>query len=120
VNTTEQFDAGNGDGSRCEGLEAEHRPGSALDTAVILFNQVVQVFGRSQLCTPGQQTVLSHLAYGSMRGSIAVECDGVRQTPRLLEEGLGRSHIACSAQPEVNGLPCLVDCSVQVDQITAS
>jgi hypothetical protein len=43
VDTTEQFDASDRDGGRCEVLEAEHGPGSALDAPVILFNQVVQI-----------------------------------------------------------------------------
>ena len=49
ANTVEQFDACDCDGGVVEVLEAEHGPGSGLDTSMILFDQIVQVFRRSQL-----------------------------------------------------------------------
>jgi hypothetical protein len=49
ANTTEQFDAGDGRGCTIEVLEAKHRPGSGFNTSVILFDQIIQVFRRSQL-----------------------------------------------------------------------
>ena len=58
-----------------------------------------------------------------MRRGIAVEGDGVRRPPfmpdRLLEEGLGCGHIACPAQPEVDGLPGFIHGSVEVDPLAA-
>jgi hypothetical protein len=39
-----QFDAGDGSGCAIIVLESEHRPGSGLDTSMILLNHVVQVF----------------------------------------------------------------------------
>jgi hypothetical protein len=48
ANTVEQFDAGDGNGGVVEVLEAEHGPGSGLDAPMILFDQIVQVFRRSQ------------------------------------------------------------------------
>jgi hypothetical protein len=41
ADTVEQFDAGDCDGGVVEVLEAEHGPGSRLDTPMILFDQVV-------------------------------------------------------------------------------
>jgi hypothetical protein len=38
---------------------------------------------------------------------------------RLLEEGLGCGHIACPAQPEVDGLPGFVHGSIEVDPLAA-
>ena len=83
VDTTKQFNAGDCGSGGCEVLEAEHGPSPALDAAVILFNHVVQVLGAAQLYTPGQQAVLLHLPDCSMRGGIAVQCDGVRPSPRM-------------------------------------
>jgi hypothetical protein len=49
ANTVEQFDAADCDGGVVEVLETEHGTGSGLDTPMILFDQIVQVFRRSQL-----------------------------------------------------------------------
>jgi hypothetical protein len=38
------LDAGDGCGSGMEGLEAQHRSGDALDEAMVLFKNVIQVF----------------------------------------------------------------------------
>jgi len=43
VDAPEQFNASDRDGGRCEVLEPEHRPGSELDAAMVLVNQVVQI-----------------------------------------------------------------------------
>ena len=43
VDTAEQFYASDRDSGRFEVLEAKHRPGSRLDAAVILLDQVVQI-----------------------------------------------------------------------------
>ena len=49
ANSVEQFDPDNGGSCAIKVLEAEHRPRSGFDSAVILFDQIVQVFRRSQL-----------------------------------------------------------------------
>jgi hypothetical protein len=54
ANTVEQFDPGNGGSCAIKVLEAEHRPCSGFNPPVILFDQIVQVFRRSQLCAPVQ------------------------------------------------------------------
>ena len=46
---TKQFKAGYGDGSGFVFFEAKHRSGSELDPAMVLFDKVVEVLGRSQL-----------------------------------------------------------------------
>jgi hypothetical protein len=43
VDTAEQFYASDRDSGRFEVLKAKHRPGSRLDAAVILLDQVVQI-----------------------------------------------------------------------------
>jgi len=89
---------------------------------MILLDNVVQVLRRSQLRSRGQQAVCPQLADGSMRSRIAVEDDRMWRPllvpDRLLEEGLGRGYIACSAESEVNSLPGLVHCSVEVHPVT--
>jgi hypothetical protein len=43
VDTLEEFNAGNGSCVRCQVLEAEHRPGSGLDAAMVLLGEVVEI-----------------------------------------------------------------------------
>ena len=43
ANTVEQFDTGDGGCCAIKVLEAEHRPCSGFNTAVILFDEIVQV-----------------------------------------------------------------------------
>src|ERR1017187_6644528 len=49
ANTTEQFDAGHGASCAIKVLKAEHRTCSGFNAPVILLDQIVQVFRRSQL-----------------------------------------------------------------------
>ena len=49
ANTAEQFDSSDGGCCAIKVSDAEHRSGPGFDTAVILFDQIVQVFRRSQL-----------------------------------------------------------------------
>src|SRR3954452_576764 len=110
---------GQGAPSRPEALEPEHRPGQALNAAVILLDPVVvpaaaAVAGEApQLATP------FHLA---QRAGIALEAvghdlpwvAGVLATKRLAEEALGGLLVALGAEPEVDGLPGAVDGTVEV------
>jgi hypothetical protein len=43
ANTAEQFDSSDGGCCAIKVFEAEHRSGPGFDTAVILFDQIVQV-----------------------------------------------------------------------------
>jgi hypothetical protein len=80
ANTVEQFDAGDGDGGVVEVLEAEHGPGSGLDTPMILFDQIVQVFRRSQLGALPCLVFVWNFTHCSMRSGIAIKRDaeGIR------------------------------------------
>ena len=106
-----------------EVLESEHGPGSGLDAAMILLDEVVQILRGAQLCAFRQQAVGSHLVYCSMGCCIAVESNRVRRVAfmhnRLLEEGLRCGHIPSSAESEVNGLPSLVHGPVEIGPLTA-
>ena len=103
-------------------LEAKHGAGSGFDSAMILLDEVVQIFRGAQLCAFGQQAVGSHLAHCPMRRGIAVKSNRVRRPTlmpdRLLEEGLCCRHIASATEPEVNGLSSLVHCPVEIDPLT--
>jgi hypothetical protein len=46
---------------------------------MVLLDQVVQVLRGPDLCVLRQQTIGLHLAYGPVRGSIAIERDGLRR-----------------------------------------
>src|SRR3954469_23552687 len=55
-----------------------------------------------------------------MRGRRALQRDLLGDTPlrdHLLQELLGRSHIASCTQEKVTGLPLLVDPSIQIDPV---
>jgi hypothetical protein len=49
MNLTQEFISGNGDGSVVEAFKSEHGPGSGLDPAMILLDQIVPVLRCSQL-----------------------------------------------------------------------
>src|ERR1035438_6457581 len=72
TNTAEQFDAGDGRGRTIKVLEAEHRTCSGFNPPVILLDQIVQVFRRSQLGVLPFLVFPSHLAHRSVRCSVAV------------------------------------------------
>ena len=124
ANTMHQlFYAGDCSGSAIEVLEAEHGPGSGLDSAMILLDQVVQIVRGTQLHAFGQQAIGSHLAYCAMRSCIAIEGDCVRcsalMSDCLPEEGLGCRYISSGTESKVNGLPSLVHRPVEIDPLTA-
>jgi len=60
-----------------------------------------------------------HFAYRAVRRRLTIQRDGLRSEPltpdRLREESLSRSDIAPSAEPEVDRLPCAVNCMVKID-----
>jgi hypothetical protein len=63
VNTTKQFRSSKGHGRRGEVFEPDHRAGSGLDAAVVLFDHVVQILRRAQICTSWQQAIISHFVH---------------------------------------------------------
>jgi hypothetical protein len=122
VDTSEQFYASDYDG-RFEVLEAKHRAGSEFDTTMVLFDEVVQVLREPQFRVPGQQVVLSHLMDCAMRRRIAIEADRVRRPTvipdHLFQECLGCRYISCPTEPEVDSLPSLVYCPIQIGPLSA-
>ena len=64
MDATEQFDAGDGDRGRLEPFETEHRTDAKFHAAVVLFDQVVQIFG-SPAKTVGGPGLLAALRIAS-------------------------------------------------------
>jgi hypothetical protein len=93
ANTTEQFDAGDGDSCAIKVLKAEHRTCSGFNAPVILLDQIVQVFRRSQLGVFPCLVFPWHLAHCSVRCGVAIQCDTDRYaflgTKRFAEKSLG-------------------------------
>src|SRR5579859_1139368 len=73
ADAAEQFDAGDCRGRTIIVLEAEHGPGLEFDPSVVLLDQVVQVFRRSQFGVLPCLIFIRHLTHGAMRGSLAVQ-----------------------------------------------
>src|SRR3954466_7728778 len=89
------LDPGQGSPRRPEALEAEHRPGQALNAAVILLNPVVEP---AAAAVPGEAPELTIPLHLAQRAGIALEpighdsawVAGVLATKRLAEETFGR------------------------------
>jgi hypothetical protein len=90
--------------------------GSGLDAAMILFDQIVQILRRAQLCASWEQAVVFHFAHRAMGGGIAVQGNSLRRTALmpdcLTEERLRCFHVPCLAESEVDSLPGLVHRSI--------
>jgi hypothetical protein len=90
---------------------------------MVLLDEVVQLLRGPQFRAPGQQAVLSHLADCAMRRSIAIEGDRVRRPTvipnHLFEERLGCGYISCQTELEVDSMPSLVYCPIQICPLSA-
>jgi hypothetical protein len=93
-----------------KGLEAEHRPGTALDSPVILFNDVVQILvladldRRVALRVEGIERCQIRTTFIDRdRLGLAVLID------RLLEVALGCSLVTVGTQQEIDRLAGLVN-----------
>jgi hypothetical protein len=98
ANAMHQLDACNRGCGAPEPLEAKHDLRPRLDVAMVLLNQVVQVLRRSDLGVRGQQAVRLHLAHGTVRGRIAIERDGFRWLPLMLEAFLKNAFAAATSR----------------------
>ena len=106
TNTVHQLNAGNRDGGVAKLLESQHRSDALLDAAVVLFNQVIEIFRRTQLGLRWNGTFGFQLAHRTVRRSVAVQRESLRRVllalNRLAEEGLGNGYVASGTQPEVD------------------
>src|SRR3954471_12403276 len=92
-----------------EALKAEHRPGLALNAAVILLDQVVEP---AAAAVPGEAPELALPLHLAQRAGVALEAvghdlpwvAGVLATKRLAEEALGRLLVPLGAEQELDRL----------------
>ena len=97
--------------SRVNGLEAHHRAGDPLDEAVILFENVVEIFDlpdRDGLPCTGELQDYVHSLNAGQIGTALVDDDQVRHTVRAngaLEETPGSGQIATLGQRDVVWFP---------------
>ena len=89
-------------------FEPQHRTQPKLDRSMVLFNQIVEVFRRSNLSPIAASMCGKKLPGRSMRSLIAIERNGARQAALALErppeESLRGSDIPLGAQEEIDGL----------------
>jgi hypothetical protein len=91
---------------------------------MILFNEVIQIFRRSNFCSRAATMLCEDFTRPTMRSLISVEREFMGQAPmareRPTEKRLGGGHISLGAQEEIDGLPGLVDSAVKIRPATAS
>src|SRR3954471_6635938 len=117
------LDPGQGAPRRPEALEVEHRPGPALNAAVILLDQVVEPAAAAMAGEAPQLALPLHLA---QRAGVAREpvghdsawMAGVAPAKRPAEEALGRLLVPLGAGQEVDRLAGAVDGTVEVAPLT--
>jgi len=113
-----EFDAGDGRRGSSKMLEAEHRTKPQLDRSMVLFNQIVDVFGRPDLALISLGMFAESLCRPAMRRLIAVERDLVWQLALALErpseERLGGGDVPLGAKQEIDGLSLFVDSAVKI------
>ena len=99
-------------------LEAEHRTKPQLDRSMVLFNQIVDVFGRPDLALISLGMFAESLCRPAMRRLIAVERDLVWQLALALErpseERLGGGDVPLGAKQEIDGVSLFVDSAVKI------
>ena len=78
-----EFDAGDGDRGGSKLLQAEHWTQAKLDRPVVLFNEVIEVFRRSNLSPRAASMLFEKFTRRSMRSLIAVELILRGNRPRL-------------------------------------
>src|SRR5215471_3998689 len=67
-----QLDSADGDCRVVEAFESQHRPDPLFDSAVVLFDEIVQVLARSHFYSTRKFAGLLHLSHGAMRRRVGV------------------------------------------------
>jgi hypothetical protein len=89
-----QLDSANGDCRVVESFESQHRPNPLFDSAVVLFDEIVQVLARSTFTRRGSSPVsfISRTARCDAASPLPFESQGVlRATTRNGQSGLNQS-----------------------------
>src|ERR1700722_17408023 len=104
---------------RTETAEAEPRPNKALDTPVVLLDDVVQIFTLSQTAAAPSLTVAFHIGDRSGIGRILVDGESARVDDVPLRDGLAkepvlRGRIPPRRQKEIDRLPSAVHRPIEI------
>jgi len=113
-----EFDACDGDRRMSKSLEPEHRTQPKFDGSMILFNEIFQVFRRSNSGPRAASVLREKFSRSPMRSLICVECDFARQAlavERSTEKRFGSGDISLGAQQKVHCFPRFVDGGVEID-----
>ena len=113
------LDSGDEDSSTPKGLESEHGSGDPFDGPMVLFDDVVQVFGLAHddvntgtpLDTFDGGRIGAALVHGDLLGHI-VQVDGT------LQETSGCSQIALGSEQEVHRITVAIDGAAEVLPLT--
>jgi hypothetical protein len=109
-NHVHELDTAQQNAGTTKGLEPEHRPGTALDSPMVLFDDVVQIL---VLADPDRRVALR--VEGLERGQICttfIDLDRLGLAvliDRLLEVALGCSLVTVGTQQEIDRLAGLVN-----------
>ena len=88
-------------------LESKHRFHSLFDSAVVLFDHIIQITVRSHKECCRQDTLFLEFGYRCMRGCIPIQRDLLGEAPLLdclRKEALGRRNITVFTQEKINSL----------------
>ena len=98
---------------RVEGKETQAGPGAALDEAVVLLDEIIEVFDLAQLARHWSLFLRFQGLHGLWVGGVFIDVDhprrdGVRCTECFVKEGLSCRCVPFDAQEEVDGLPIAI------------
>ena len=117
-----EFDAGYRNRRVSKTFEPQHRTQPKLDRSMVLFNQIIEVFRRSNLSPIAASMCGKKLPGRSMRSRIAIERNGARQAALALErppeESLRSSDVPLGAQEEIDGLFIAVNGAIEISPAT--
>ena len=98
---------------RLEGKETQAGPGAAFDEAVVLFDQIIEVFDLAQLAIGRELLVGFERFHGLWVSRVLIDVDHarrdrMRRSKRFLKEALGGHRISSGAEEERDGLPVAI------------
>ena len=93
-----EFDAGYRNRRVSNTFEPQHRTQPKLDRSMVLFNQIIEVFRRSNLGAIAASMCGKKLPGRSMRSLIAIERNGARQAALTLERRRKKAFAAATSR----------------------
>ena len=110
-----EFNAAQQDAGTAKILESEHGPGTALDRPVVLFHDIVEILGLTDL--NGRLTLGVHRVQPGQTGSARVDGYGFGRASLIdgpLEVPSRRFLVPLASQQEVNRVAAFVDGAVEI------